>query len=255
MNPLMKSQPIDIVLPHPADTDEWQDFQSHQGRKTANPTPLGLCAFAFTVFLLGCIQMNCRGIFRPNIIIGPALAYGGLIQILAGMWEMARRNTFGATIFGSYGGFWISFAVILIPGRFNIESSLVKADNGSHTTFDYALALYLIGWFIFTFLIALCSAVIAPITVFALTFVVDIAALLIALSYFYPHPDGAPNEYLAKAGGCFAMLTAFLAWYNALAELAKHENSFFVLPVGQFPWSEKKRGQRNRGDCSGLNIV
>ncbi|KAJ5728841.1 GPR1/FUN34/yaaH protein [Penicillium malachiteum] len=252
-----QSQPIDIALPYPADSDEghYSDFQAHQGRKKANPGPLGLCAFAFTVFLLGCIQMNCRGIPRPNIIIGPALAYGGLIQLLAGMWEMAHGNTFGATISGSYGGFWISFAVILIPGAFHIESSLVKADNGSHTMFDHALALYLIGWFIFTFLIALCSAMKAPITIFALTLTVDIAALLIALSYFYPHPDGAPNKYLAKAGGFFAILTAFLAWYSALAELANHENSFFVLPVGHFPWSKKNREQRNRGDRSGLNIV
>ncbi|KAJ5717032.1 GPR1/FUN34/yaaH protein [Penicillium malachiteum] len=251
----MQSQPTDIAIHRLADTDEGHDFQSHQGRKKANPAPLGLCAFAFSVFLLGCIQMKCRGISRPSIIVGPALAYGGLIQLLAGMWEMARGNTFGAAISGSYGGFWISFGVILIPGEFQIESSLVKADNGSHTMFNHSIALYLIGWFIFTFLIALCSAMKAPITIFALTVAVDIAALLIALSYFYPRPDGAPNEYLGKAGGFFAILTGFLAWYNALAELANHENSFFVLPVGHFPWSEKKRGQKNRGDRSGLNIV
>jgi succinate-acetate transporter protein len=81
---------------------------------------------------------------EPNIVVGMGLAVGGLCQLLAGMWEFAAGNTFGATAFSSYGGFWISFALILIPGTGVIESLGSDADS--------ALALYLSTWFIFTFI-------------------------------------------------------------------------------------------------------
>lgn len=55
-------------------------------RKIANPAPLGLCGFALTAFLLGCINMKTRGITEPYIFLGPAYAYGGLVQVLSGMW-------------------------------------------------------------------------------------------------------------------------------------------------------------------------
>lgn len=56
---------------------------------------------------------------------------------------MANGNTFGATLSSSYGGFWISFAVVFISNGFHIEDSMVKAANGSHVMFNNALALYL----------------------------------------------------------------------------------------------------------------
>jgi GPR1/FUN34/yaaH family len=55
-------------------------------RKFANPAPLGLSAFALTTFVLGCINMDTRGISSPNIVVGLAFGYGGLVQLLAGMW-------------------------------------------------------------------------------------------------------------------------------------------------------------------------
>lgn len=61
-------------------------YRSPKNRKVANPAPLGLCAFALSIFLLGCIQMKVRGISKPNILVGTAFAYGGLVQLLSGMW-------------------------------------------------------------------------------------------------------------------------------------------------------------------------
>lgn len=58
-------------------------------RKFANPAPLGLCAFALTTFVLSLVNANARNVSVPNIVVGLAYAYGGLIQLLAGMWEMA----------------------------------------------------------------------------------------------------------------------------------------------------------------------
>jgi len=84
--------------------------------KFANPAPLGLSAFALTTFVLSVIQMGAKDLTEPNIVVASAFGYGGLVQLLAGMWEMATGNTFGATALSSYGGFWISFAIILTPG-------------------------------------------------------------------------------------------------------------------------------------------
>ena len=68
--------------------------------------------------------------------------------------------------------------------------------------------------------------------------------------------DGVPNEKLIKAGGLFALLGAFLAWYNAFAGIADDSNSFFVPPVVHFPWSEKKRSARRRSKpCTKLWYV
>ncbi|CEJ54054.1 hypothetical protein PMG11_00379 [Penicillium brasilianum] len=222
-------------------------YRSPKNRGIANPAPLGLCGFALTTFMLGCIQMNVRGITQPNFIVGPALAYGGLVQLLSGMWEMAAGNTFGATVLSSYGGFWISIAITFIPGGFGIIGALEEADKGSPIMFYNSFGLYLMAWFIFTFMIMLCT-VKSTVAFFSLFFVVDIAILLIALSYFFPNAQELPNEGLMKAGGLLAFLGAFLAWYNAFAGIADDSNSFFVVPVVHFPWSEKGRSARLRAN-------
>jgi len=90
----------------------------------ANPAPLGLSAFALTTFVLSLINMGDRNLVAPNLVVGIAYGYGGLVQLCAGMWEMAVGNTFGATALSSYGGFWISFAIILTPGGFDIIQDL-----------------------------------------------------------------------------------------------------------------------------------
>jgi succinate-acetate transporter protein len=61
----------------------------------ANPAPLGLAGFALTTFLLSCVNLGVRGLSAPTIVIAPALVYGGFIQLLAGMWEIAVGEFFG----------------------------------------------------------------------------------------------------------------------------------------------------------------
>merc|ERR1712115_316027 len=62
-------------------------YKSTEHRKFANPAPLGLSAFALTTFVLSLINLGTRGISGPSLVIGPAFGYGGLVQLLAGMWE------------------------------------------------------------------------------------------------------------------------------------------------------------------------
>lgn len=61
-------------------------WKIEKDRKLANPAPLGLFGFALTTFILGCIEMQAMDITQPNIVVGSALAYGGLVQLCAGMW-------------------------------------------------------------------------------------------------------------------------------------------------------------------------
>jgi uncharacterized protein len=136
-------------------------YRSVERRKFANPAPLGLSAFALTTFILSAINMGARDITEPNIVIGSAFGYGGLVQLLAGMWyvsrffpplmvcralangtrEMAVGNTFGATALSSYGGFWLSFAIVLTPGGFEIQTTL--AEKGGMAMWYNSFGLYL----------------------------------------------------------------------------------------------------------------
>jgi len=219
---------------------------TESSRKFANPAPLGLCGFALTTFLLSAINLGTRGLSEPNLVIGAAFAYGGLVQLLAGMWEMAVGNTFGATALSSYGGFWIGTAIILTPGGFAIIETL-EADGAE--PFLYSFGLYLMGWFIFTTLLLICTLK-STVAFFLLFFTLDMAFLFLGIAYLTPNSiqiaGSHPNIALLRAGGAFGMLAAFLAWYNALAGIADHGNSFFLIPVLHFPWSEKGREQRKK---------
>ncbi|CAI7614199.1 unnamed protein product [Penicillium glandicola] len=217
-------------------------YRTPKLRNFANPAPLGLCGFALTTFVLGCINMSTRGITEPNMVVGVAYAYGGLVQLLAGMWEMTAGNTFGATALSSYGGFWISLGMTFTPG-FEIMSELKKAENGSSDMFNNAFGIYLMGWFIFTFLLLMCT-IKSTAVFFSLFLCVDVALLMLGTAYLHRDSQGMPNARVLKAGGLFALIAAFLAWYSALAGIADNSNSFFIIPVFHFPWSEKGKAAR-----------
>ncbi|KAL5366227.1 GPR/FUN34 family protein [Aspergillus floccosus] len=247
--PMAQLQPTETRLP--AFGGEFQPglYRSVKDREIANPAPLGLCAFALSTFVLGLIEMEVRGVTQPNILIGLAFAYGGLVQLLSGMWEMAVGNTFGATVLSSYGGFWISVGIIFTPGGFNIMSSLAEAGGGKPTMFYDSFALMLMGWFIFTTLMMMCTLK-STFAFFFLFFVVDLAILLLGIAYMHRDAHGMPNTTIRKAGGFFCLLGSFLAWYNAFAGLADTSNSFFIVPVLHFPWSEKGRESRRQRKAS-----
>jgi uncharacterized protein len=111
-------------------------------------------------------NVNTRGIHAPNVVVGMAVFTGGLLQLLAGMWEFPRGNTFGATgnafplfvyfiapnlfsfpyfaALSSYGAFWMSYATILIPSS-GILSAYVDPQE-----LQNAIGIYLITWFMVT---------------------------------------------------------------------------------------------------------
>ncbi len=108
---------------------------------TANPAPLGLLAFGMTTVLLNLANAGVIGL--SSMILAMGLCYGGLAQIIAGIEEWKKKNTFGATAFTSYGLFWWSFVVLfLLPNT--TAGQGFKNDKGG-------VIAYLIMWGIFTF--------------------------------------------------------------------------------------------------------
>src|SRR3954454_14726533 len=105
-----------------------------------DPAPLGLAAFALTTFVLSFFNAGLVSDKGVPVVLGLALAYGGIAQLLAGMWGFRNNNTFGATAFTSYGTFWLSFWAL---NQF-FASKIPASELGD------AVGLYLIAWGIFT---------------------------------------------------------------------------------------------------------
>lgn len=192
----------------------------------ANPAPLGLSAFALTTFVLS--ASNAGFIFSksgadPFIVVGLAIFYGGLVQLLAGLQEFKAGNTFGATAFCSYGGFWLALGLVLLPPT-GIAVVLGK-DLGT------ALGVFLLGWTIFTGMMFLGTlrSNFALIAVFGVLFLTFLALTIGALN------SGNTATTWTTIGGWLGIVTALLAWYTALAGVLASSKSAFQLPV--FPIS------------------
>lgn len=138
------------------------------------------------------------------------------------MWEFKTGNTFGATTFSSYGGFWLSFALIFVPGADIIGG---YSTAGAHVL-DQSLGIYLLSWAIFTGILLIASHR-SSVGLVSLLFFLFITFILLAAAKF--------NNSLTTqvAGGAFGVITALIAWYNALSGLLTKESSHFTLPIGR----------------------
>lgn len=141
--------------------------------------------------------------------------------------EMAVGNTFGATALSSYGGFWLSFAIVLTPGGFDIVDAYAGGDPNA---FNNAFGFFLAGWFIFTFLLLLCTLR-STVAFFLLFFFLDLAFLFLAIAHLQSS-NGVAQSGCTKAGGYFGIFAAFMAWYNALAGML---DDTFVSPFPLLP--------------------
>lgn len=194
-------------------------------RTIANPAPLGLFSFASTTLILSLINVQARGVTEPNIVVGMAMATGGLAQLLAGMWEFVCGNTFGSTAFTSYGAFWISYALIFIPGT-GILDAYSSAATATQT--HNAVGFFLLAWFIFTSCMFLATLR-ATVALASLFLFLDITFLLLMIGQF------AENVHIIKLGGGFGVVTAAIAYYTAASSVITSQSSYIALPVIDLP--------------------
>jgi succinate-acetate transporter protein len=189
----------------------------------ANPIPLGMSAFAFTTALIGCIYAGFIVPFGGSTIALAAMAaiiYGGIVQILAGMWEFRRDNTIAATLFTAYGGFLVAFGLAFVP-TLGVASALTHA-GVLHT----ALGLFFLCWTIFSAVLFVGSlrTNIAFLIVLLLMFV---SFLLLTIGEL-----AGASTILLIIGGWVGIVSALVAWYVALAGMVNGGHSIFRLPTG-----------------------
>jgi succinate-acetate transporter protein len=190
--------------------------------RIADPGPLGLAGFALTTFVLSVFN---AGLIKTGagVVLGLALAYGGIGQFAAGMWEFVKGNTFGAVAFGSFGAFWISFWWLL-----NHLPADAKGNDLAH-----GLGVYLLAWCIFTAYMTVASlrTTGAVAAVFGFLTVTFLFLALGAFAMSTANVAAANYSGLYKFGGWLGLITALLAWYASFAAVTNSTFKRVVLPT------------------------
>ena len=178
----------------------------------ADPAPLGLAAFALTTFLLSAVNAGWANNTSGLQWLGYALGYGGLVQLLAGMWEFRNRNVFGATAFSSYGGFWIGLGLWVLFAH--------------ASTADKDLGWILLAFAIFnTYMLIFASQL--NMAVFGVFLTLELTEIFLFIGNF------AGNSTIGKVGGYIGVITALVAWYTSAAGVINGMKGRAVLPVGK----------------------
>lgn len=182
----------------------------------ADPGPLGLAGFAMTTFMLSLVNNQVLVASKGVLDVLPlALIYGGLAQLLAGMWEFRKGNTFGAVAFSSYGAFWIAVYVLL-----------TKFSAGF--LYSTGWGYFLLAWTIFTFYMWIGSFKTSGAVFMVFLTLTATFAILCAGTF-------SNSTTTIKAGGDVGLITAIFAWYASFAAVVNSTFKKTVLPV--FPLS------------------
>lgn len=183
-------------------------------RFVSEPAALGLAAFALTTMVLSIINAGIISSKNLPLVAALALAYGGLVQLLAGMWAFIKNDTFAAVALSSYGGFWISFYLL--------ENTFLKQIPVANQ--KAALALYLFAWAVFTFYMWIASIRVSG--------AVQAVFLTLVPAYFFLGLGKAVgSDTLFHIGGAFGIATAACAWYTSAAIVFQRTFRRNVLPM------------------------
>ena len=179
--------------------------------KSVNPAPLGLAGFALTTWLLSMINAGWFTGDSMNMVLACALAYGGTAQAIAGVMELPRGNTFGATAFLSYGAFWWSLALFVLFLHAKVPAAFI--------------GWYLFLWGFFTFYMWLAT--------FRSPRALQLVFLALWITFFLlATGEWTSSVALRVAGGYGGMLTALLAFYLSAATVLNETYGRIVLPIG-----------------------
>ncbi|MCJ7713311.1 acetate uptake transporter [Candidatus Bathyarchaeota archaeon] len=189
--------------------------------KLANPAPLGLLGFGMTTILL---NLHNAGFFPlDTMILAMGLAYGGLAQVIVGIMEFKKGNTFGTTAFTSYGLFWWSLVLLLILPNTTIFIGL-------NVPTEAAMASYFFVWGLFTFVMffgtlktnrALQFVFMSLATLFFLLTIRDLTGNLVIFG----------DLTIGMIAGFEGIICGSSAVYLALAEVLNEANKKTVLPI------------------------
>jgi succinate-acetate transporter protein len=198
----------------------------------ADPAPLGLAAFALTTFLLSAANAGWMSHATGAAFLGYAFAYGGLIQLLAGMWEFRNRNVFGATAFSSYGGFWIGLAIWVVRVKLPALAAARPATLAATVTaLNHDVGWILLAFFIFnTYMLVMATQL--NWAVFGVFLTLGATEIVLAIGQFNAGSAVLPTGTI-KVGGYIGLVTALVAWYTSMAGVAGGMGGRLRLPVGR----------------------
>ncbi|MCX6698573.1 MAG: acetate uptake transporter [Methanomicrobiales archaeon] len=179
---------------------------------TANPAPLGLCAFGMTTLLLSIHNLGLTTLSSP--ILAMTIFYGGVAQVIAGIMEWKKNNTFGLVTFGSFGFFWISFATILMLPALGLAKAPGPAE----------FAAFLSVWGIFALGLFVCTLKMHKILMITLLAVVLLVILLVAAQL-------TGNPQILQLGGAMGIIAGALALYIGIGQLVNEIHGKKVFPV------------------------
>jgi succinate-acetate transporter protein len=179
---------------------------------TANPAPLGLCAFGMTTILLSVHNAGLTALSSP--ILAMAIFYGGIAQVLVGIMEWKKNNSFGMLTFGSFGFFWISFAAILMLPALGLAKGPQPVE----------LAVFLAVWGIFALGLFICTLKMHRLLQVTLAAVVLLVALLVAAQL-------TGSSLVLNAGGVVGIVAGALALYMGMGQVINEIYGRRVLPV------------------------
>ena len=195
------------------------------GTGIADPAPLGLAAFALTTFLLSAKNAHWMNDATGLAFLPYAFAYGGLVQLLAGMWEFRNRNVFGATAFATYGAFWLGIGLwVRLVASAAPPPKVAALAYASLVGKD--LAWILLAFAIFnTYMLVWSSQVNAA--VFGVFLTLELTEIVLCIGGF------AANANITKIGGYLGVLTALVAWYASAGLVIRGMKGHDVLPIGK----------------------
>jgi hypothetical protein len=180
---------------------------------TANPAPLGLLAFGMTTVLL---NLHNAGLYELNtMILAMGLCYGGTAQVIAGIMEWKKNNTFGTTAFISYGFFWLALVALIVLPKFGWSAPASNA----------AMASFLGLWGFFTLLMFIGTLKLSK----ALQVVFGTLVILFALLAI---GDALENPLLKTIAGYEGLICGFSAIYTGMAQVLNEVYGRTVLPLG-----------------------
>jgi uncharacterized protein len=194
----------------------------------ADPAPLGLAAFALTTFLLSAINAGWAKSSTGFDWWGYAIAYGGLCQLLAGMWEFRNKNVFGSTAFSTYGGFWIGVGLWL---------HFIAPTATNPLALNRDLGWILLAFAIFnTYMLIISTQV--NMAVFLVFLTLELTEIFLFIGNFATKtaalpPFAAHNTALIQIGGIIGVITALVAWYTSAAGVMNGLKGRQVIPVGK----------------------
>jgi succinate-acetate transporter protein len=181
--------------------------------RLAHVGALGLGGFAMTTFILNVVNAGIVSADNLGIVLPIGIFYGGLAQFCAGMWDVKRGDTFGATCFSSFGAFWMAIALLILLEDTGVIANVPREGMG----------LLFIAWGLFTVYAAVASLKISK----------GVAAIFVTLVIlFFLLAIGEWNTTVHKAAGYEGIVCALIAWYCSAAILINNVWEKQVLPLG-----------------------